>query len=148
MILAALDAKAWKMITGTWTSVARTDDDAEEYRDLVVLTLHRCSTPWRAGPCWRVEKALREQGIEYEIVRGPLRPSQRVDLERLSGQRFYPVIEFEDGTVFRDESKNMAAAISAGRLDERRARRLSRPPAGCEASAADPATGTLKPADQ
>jgi glutathione S-transferase len=80
-----------------------------------------------------VEKALREQGVEYEIVRGPFRPSQRVDLERLSGQRFYPVIEFEDGTVFRDESKIMAATISAGRLDERQARRLSRPPAGCEA---------------
>ena len=41
-------------------------------------------------PCWRVQKALDEQGIEYEIVKGPLRPSKRVDAERLTGQRNPP----------------------------------------------------------
>jgi hypothetical protein len=40
---------------------------------------------------------LNEQGIDYEIVKGPSRPGKRFELERLSGQRFYPVIEFEDG---------------------------------------------------
>jgi CRISPR/Cas system-associated endonuclease/helicase Cas3 len=86
----------------------------------VAVKLHRCATPWRAGRCWRVEKALREQGIEYEVVRGPSRPGKRVELWRLSGQRFYPVIEFENGTVYREQSKEMAATIRAGTLDEKR----------------------------
>jgi hypothetical protein len=37
-------------------------------------------------------------------------------MERLSGQKKYPVIEFEDGTVYRDESKAMADRIKAGQL--------------------------------
>jgi glutathione S-transferase len=65
-----------------------------------------------------VQKALDERGIDYEIVTGPLRPSRRADLHRLSGQRLYPVIEFEDGSIYREESKDMAAAIRAGRLYE------------------------------
>ena len=72
-------------------------------------------------PCWRVQKALDEAGVEYEVVKGPLRSGKRDDLERLSGQRKYPVIEFEDGSVYREESKDMAATVSAGRLDEKRA---------------------------
>jgi glutathione S-transferase len=67
-------------------------------------------------PCWKVQKALDEQGIEYEVVKGPLRPGKRDELERVSGQRKYPVIEFEDGSAYRDESKEMAARISAGEL--------------------------------
>jgi glutathione S-transferase len=65
-----------------------------------------------------VQKALDERGINYEIVTGPLRPSKRADLHRLSGQQLYPVIEFEDGSIYREESKDMAAAIRAGRLYE------------------------------
>jgi hypothetical protein len=63
---------------------------------------------------------LVEQGVAYELVNGPSRPGKRVELERLSGQRLYPVIEFENGSVYREESKNMAATIRAGRLDEKR----------------------------
>ena len=92
----------------------------EGYGELVAVKLHRCSTPWRWGPCWRVEKALAEQGIAYAVVRGPSRPGKRVELERLSGQRFYPVIEFKNASVYREESKEMAATIRAGRLDEKR----------------------------
>jgi len=83
------------------------------------VKLHRCSTMWvkiDRHPCWRVQKALDEQGIEYEVVKGPLRPGKRDELERLSGQRKYPVIEFEDGTTYRDESADMAKRISAGEL--------------------------------
>ncbi len=69
-----------------------------------------------AHPCWRVQKALDEQGIEYEVVKGPLRPGKRDDLEQLSGQRKYPAIESEDGRVYRDESSDMAARIRAGEL--------------------------------
>jgi glutathione S-transferase len=85
----------------------------------MAVKLHRCSTMWvkiDAHPCWRVQKALDEQGIEYEVVKGPLRPSKRNDLEQLSGQRKYPAIEFEDGHVYRDESADMAARIRAGQL--------------------------------
>jgi len=76
--------------------------------------------PWKAGPCWRVQKALDEQGIDYEIVTGPLRPGKRSALQRLSGQNLYPVVEFEDGSVYREESTEMAATIRAGALDEKR----------------------------
>jgi hypothetical protein len=41
------------------------------------------------------------------------------DLQRLSGQKLYPVIEFENGSTYRDESKDMAATIRAGKLDEK-----------------------------
>jgi glutaredoxin len=85
----------------------------------VRVKLHRCSTPWKMGPCWRVQEALDEQGIEYELVRGPMRPSKRIALKELSGQSLYPVIEFENGSVYREESKRMAATIRAGRLAER-----------------------------
>lgn len=87
----------------------------------MAIKLHRCSSMWvkiNAHPCWKVQKALDEQGIEYEVVKGPLRGGKRDDLERLSGQRKYPVIEFEDGSVYREESKDMAARIRAGGLFE------------------------------
>jgi hypothetical protein len=85
------------------------------------VKLHRCSIMWAkmdAHPCARVQKALDEQGIEYEVVKGPLRPGKRADLKRISGQNKYPAIEFEDGSAFREESKDMAAKIRAGKLFE------------------------------
>ncbi len=94
----------------------------------MAVKLHRCSTPWKAGPCWRVQNALDAQGIDYEIVKGPLRPAGRADVQRLSGQKLYPVIEFEDGSSYREESKAMAATIRAGKLDERRRARSGASP--------------------
>ena len=85
----------------------------------MAVKLHRCSTMWvkiDAHPCWRVQKALDEQGVEYEVVKGPLRPGKRNELEQLSGQRKYPAIEFDDGRVYREESADMAERIQAGRL--------------------------------
>lgn len=69
-----------------------------------------------AHPCWRVQKALDEQGIEYEVVKGPLLPGRRDELKQLSDQNKYPTIEFEDGSAYRAESKDMAARIRAGDL--------------------------------
>jgi glutaredoxin len=92
----------------------------------MAVKLHRCSNVWvKIGPhpCWKVQKALDEAGVDYEIVKGPLRSGQRDSLEALSGQRKYPVIEFEDGSVYREESKDMAATIAAGQLDSKRAAR-------------------------
>ncbi len=85
----------------------------------MAIKLHRCSAMWAkmdAHPCARVQKALDEQGIEYEVVKGPLRPGKRNELQELSGQRKYPTIEFDDGSAYRDESKDMAAKIRAGQL--------------------------------
>jgi len=83
----------------------------------VAVKLHRCAHVWlKRGPCWRVQKALDEHRVDYELVKGPNRPSKRDDLELLSGQRLYPVIEFEDGRVYRAESNDMAARIRAGQL--------------------------------
>ncbi len=66
-----------------------------------------------------MRKALDEQGIDYALVKGPARTSKRTDLQRLSGQMLYPVIEFENGSIYREESKDMAATIRAGELDEK-----------------------------
>jgi hypothetical protein len=82
----------------------------------MAVKLHRCSTKWKFGPCWRVQKALDEGGIDYEVVKGPTR---RVDLQRLSGQKLYPVIEFENGSIYREESLDMAATSVPGKLDEK-----------------------------
>jgi len=87
----------------------------------MAIKLYRCPSMWvkiNAHPCWKVQKALDEQGIEYEVVKGPLRGGKRDDLEGVSGQRKYPVIEFEDGSVYREESKDMAERIRAGKLFE------------------------------
>ena len=88
------------------------------------LKLHRCPFTFLHSDldhCFRVQRALDEQGIEYEVVKEPSLPrSRRKDVERLSGQRLLPVIEFEDGAVYREESADMAATISAGQLESKR----------------------------
>ncbi|HET9198163.1 MAG TPA: glutathione S-transferase N-terminal domain-containing protein [Solirubrobacterales bacterium] len=85
----------------------------------MAVKLHRCSLMFvkiDRHPCWKVQKALDEQGVEYEVVKGPLRPGKREEIDQLSGQNKYPVIEFEDGSVYREESSAMAERIRAGKL--------------------------------
>jgi glutaredoxin len=77
--------------------------------------------------CSRVQNALDEMGIEYELVIWPISRRKRDAMVALSGQKYYPVIEFEDGSVYREDSKDMAATIRAGKLDEKR---VALPPAG------------------
>ena len=89
----------------------------------MAVKLYRCSNMWvkfGAHPCWKVQSALNDQGIEYEVVKGPLSRGKRDEIEKISGQRAYPVIQFEDGSVYREESKQMAETIRAGKLDEKR----------------------------
>jgi len=91
--------------------------------EVMAVKLYRCSNMWvKIGghPCWKVQSALDEQGIEYEVVKGPWMRGKRDEIEKISGQRAYPVIQFEDGTVYREESKQMAETIRAGKLDEKR----------------------------
>jgi hypothetical protein len=88
----------------------------------MAIKLHRCSNVWvKVGghPCWRIEKALQDMGIEYERVPGPYRRSKRDELAEHTGQRLYPAIEFEDGSWYREQSKAMDATIRAGKLMER-----------------------------
>jgi glutathione S-transferase len=85
----------------------------------MAIKLHRCSLTWfKIGPhpCWRVQKALDEQGVDYELVTEPANPRKRDGIEELSGQRKYPAIEFEDGRVYREESAEMVKRIQSGKL--------------------------------
>jgi hypothetical protein len=84
----------------------------------MAVKLHRCPTMWIKGPhpCWKVQKALEEQGVDYEVVKHPVRRGRRTDYLALTGQKLFPAIELEDGRVIREESKDLAARIREGRL--------------------------------
>ena len=87
----------------------------------MAVKLHRCPFMFLkmdGHACWRVQKALDEQGIDYEVVKAPLRRGSRDQVQAISGQAVVPVIEFEDGSAYRAESKEMAERIRAGRLFE------------------------------
>jgi Glutathione S-transferase, N-terminal domain len=87
----------------------------------MAVKLHRCSPMWAKGPhpCWQVQKALDEQGIDYEVVRHPVFPrSRRTEDIALTGQKLFPAIEFEDGRILREESKDLVARIRGGQLFE------------------------------
>jgi glutathione S-transferase len=85
----------------------------------MTIKLHRCRVMFAKSsghPCWKVQSALDEAGIEYEVVKQPIRKSKRTDFIERSGQRLLPAIELEDGTVLREESTDLAARIRARRL--------------------------------
>ena len=60
-------------------------------------------------PCGKAAKALEEAGVRYETrqVKGgslmpwtwPTRERDRAEIERLSGQRWVPILVLDDGTV-------------------------------------------------
>ena len=86
----------------------------------MAVKLHRCGATWlkvNRHPCWVVEKALQDKGIDYEVVKEPwpLR-SKRTTVIAGTGGSALPAIEREDGTWYREQSKEMAAAIREGRL--------------------------------
>ena len=88
----------------------------------MAVKLHRCSHQWvkiKGHPCWKVEKALMDMGIDYERVPGPGDKQKRDAVFAGTGQRLYPDIEFEDGTWYRAQSKEMEATIRAGKLMDR-----------------------------
>ena len=83
------------------------------------VKLHRCSYTFLhtdLDACWRVQRALDEQGIDYEVVKHGFGKGKRPGVVALSGQGKLPVIELEDGTVYRAESADMAARVRAGEL--------------------------------
>jgi hypothetical protein len=91
----------------------------------MAVKLYRCGNMWvkfSGHPCWNVQKALDAQGIDYEVVPGPWpgRKNRTAIIEG-TGQALYPAIQFEDGSWYREQSKDMARTISEGRLDQKRA---------------------------
>lgn len=86
----------------------------------MAVKLHRCGNLWvkvNAHPCWRVQRALDDMGVDYEVVKEswPGRKNRTAVIEA-TGQNGLPAIEFEDGTWYRDQSAAMAAHIRAGKL--------------------------------
>jgi hypothetical protein len=73
-------------------------------------------------PCWKVQKALDDSGVEYVVVQegSAFKGSSRTETIEKTRQKRFPWIEFEDGSVYREESKDMAETIRGGRLDEKR----------------------------
>ena len=85
------------------------------------LRLHRCRFTWVPfDTCSRVQRALDDAHIPYDVVVHPIARWKRDEIVELSGQKYYPVIEFEDGSIYREESSDMAKTIRAGKLDEKR----------------------------
>ncbi|HKD32399.1 MAG TPA: hypothetical protein VKB73_02895 [Gaiellaceae bacterium] len=85
----------------------------------MAVKLHRCTNLWVKGPhpCWKVQHALDDAGIEYEVVKEKWFGSRPETVSR-TGQKRFPWIEFEDGSAYREESKDMAKRISEGKLME------------------------------
>lgn len=81
------------------------------------VILHRCSWTFLRtdlDACWRVQRALDEQGIEYEVVKHGYGKGKRPEIVELSGQKLLPVLEIPGGEVYRAESKEMAERVRAG----------------------------------
>jgi glutathione S-transferase len=87
----------------------------------MAIKLHRCPLLFNklsSHPCWRVQSALDEAGIEYELVKEPALRFNRKEYERRAGTRVLPAIGFEDGTMLREDSADLAARIRDGRLGD------------------------------
>ena len=86
----------------------------------MAVKLHRCGTMWfkmDLHPCWKVQKALDEKGIDYELVKHPSLPrGRRTELKEATGQQVLPVLELEDGRMIREESSDLVAKIESGEL--------------------------------
>jgi glutaredoxin len=84
----------------------------------MAIKLHRCGGTWiktEGHPCWRVQKALDDQGIEYELVKHPsLGRRRRKHLIELTGQDRLPVLELEDSRIIREQSQDMVTRIRNG----------------------------------
>jgi glutathione S-transferase len=83
------------------------------------IKVHTCGNTFIHGkhPCWMVLKAFDDAGIPYEQVKEPTFPrSRRKAIIEGTGQAKVPVLEFEDGTMLREESKDLIERVRAGNL--------------------------------
>ena len=86
------------------------------------VKLHRCSYTFlhtEMDACWKVEKALKEEGVPYEVVKHGYGRSEksRAEVIELSGQKLLPVLELPSGEAYRADSDEMAARVRSGSLD-------------------------------
>ena len=84
------------------------------------IKLHRCGIHWLkidGHPCWKVQKALEEAGVTYEVVTQPTFPrGRREEVKRQTGQHALPAIELADGTWIREDSAELAERVRSGKL--------------------------------
>ena len=99
----------------------------------MAVKLHRCGHLWaRFGlhPCWAVQKALDDMGVEYEVVKEPWpgRKGRTAVIEG-TGQSSLPALELENGAWYREQSADMARAIRAGKFSASATPPAADPPA-------------------
>lgn len=84
----------------------------------MAVKLHRCKGTFIKGPhpCWKAQKALDEAGIQYEVVYHPILHGGRKEVERMTGKKWLPFVEFEDGTILQ-ESKVIIERAKSGTLE-------------------------------
>lgn len=85
------------------------------------VKLHRCSYTFlhvKADACWRLQQALDEKGVDYEIVKQGYGKSEksRAEVVEMTGQKYVPVLELADGTIYREETDDMIAKLKSGQL--------------------------------
>src|SRR5215213_3795311 len=84
----------------------------------MAVKLHRCSATFakaQGHPCWKVQSALDEAGVEYELVTHvPFLRSRRKDVIAGTGQSKLPAVQREDGSWYHKDSGEMAAEIRGG----------------------------------
>ncbi len=84
----------------------------------MAVKFHRCSSLWAKSqrhPCWHVQAALDDSGVDYEIVKElPLLRWRRKAVIAGTGAGKLPAIQREDGTWYRKESEEMAREIREG----------------------------------
>ena len=87
----------------------------------MAVKLHTCGVTWLkidGHACWRVEKALRDRGVDYDVVKEPTFPrGRRGAIKEHTGQELLPVIETNAGAWIREDSKALVARIEAGEFD-------------------------------
>ena len=83
----------------------------------MAVKLHRCPHMWTKITGTRAcgsQKALDERGSSTRSSRAWPRKSKRTAVIEDTGQSALPAIELDDGTWYREQSAEMAAAIRAG----------------------------------
>ena len=89
----------------------------------MALKLHRCKNVWlktNSHPCWKVQKALDEMGVEYEIVRLPWPLSgSGTAWSSHTGQPRVPGDPVRGRHLVPRAVEGHGATIRAGRLDEK-----------------------------
>ena len=88
------------------------------------LKLHRCSWTFLhtdLDACWKVQRALDEQGIEYEVVKHGFGKGKKMreGVRAVGGDGKLPVLELGDGEAYRADPTRWprgARGLAARRL--------------------------------